>query len=69
MPLRASVAHCVYTNGKDGYISGCGFRAAYNKFWKVCPYCTKPIHLLINGVNYDEDDEQYKERTKYRHEK
>ena len=39
---------CEYTKNKHGFISGCGMRAAYNKHWRYCPYCGKPIAKLIN---------------------
>ena len=34
---------CEYFKTKHGYTSGCGYVAAYNKFWHYCPYCGKPI--------------------------
>lgn len=34
---------CEYIKNKQGVISGCGFRVAYNKTWKFCPICGLPI--------------------------
>ena len=44
--LRNTKLNCEYFKEKNGYISGCGFRAAWNRFWIVCPYCAKPIHII-----------------------
>lgn len=37
---------CLYYKTSYGYESGCGYRAAYNKFWHWCPYCRRPIVVL-----------------------
>lgn len=44
--LRNTKLNCEYFKEKNGYISGCGFRAAWNRFWIVCPYCAKSIHII-----------------------
>ena len=44
---------CEYFKTKHGYISGCGYIAAYNKFWRYCPYCGKPI--ITFSKKYYED--------------
>lgn len=38
---------CKYWKEKDGYVSGCGCRVAYNKFWHICPICGKAI-VVVN---------------------
>lgn len=38
---------CKYWKTKDGYVSGCGYRVAYSKFWHVCPICGKNI-VVVN---------------------
>lgn len=44
---------CEYIKPKHGYVSGCGMRAAYNSHWKYCPYCGKPIAILINVKDFE----------------
>lgn len=44
---------CKYWKTKDGYVSGCGCRVAYNKFWHVCPICGKNI-VVVNQSALDE---------------
>ena len=51
MPYRR---HCYYTQNKTGYYSGCGYRAAYNKYWKYCPYCRMPIMVLDRDAREEE---------------
>lgn len=47
-PLKRQKLHdCKYLKTKDGYVSGCGYRVAYNKFWHICPICGKAI-IVIN---------------------
>lgn len=48
----ARINNCEYFRTKNGYVSGCGFVAAYNKYWKICPYCGKKI-IVIN-IKYHE---------------
>jgi len=38
--------HCEYFKEQHGYVTGCGYRAAYNKHWWVCPYCGRLIHVM-----------------------
>lgn len=38
---------CEYTKNKNGVYTSCGFRVAYNKFYKYCPYCGRPIVKLF----------------------
>ena len=47
---------CKYWRKKDGYISGCGYRMAYNRFWHVCPICRKSI-VVINQKALDGSEE------------
>lgn len=49
--------NCEYFKTKNGYVSGCGFVAAYNKYWRICPYCGKKI-IVIN-IKYNESSEGY----------
>lgn len=44
---------CKYWRKKDGYVSGCGYRVAYNKFWHTCPICNKTI-VVVNQSALDE---------------
>ena len=44
---------CKYWKRKDGYVSGCGCRVAYNKFWHICPICGKVI-VVVNQRALDE---------------
>lgn len=48
----SNIDKCQYYKTKNGYRSGCGFTAAYNRFWKYCPYCGKRI-IVINQKYYD----------------
>lgn len=38
--------HCTYIHNIHGYVSGCGIRAAYNRYWKYCPFCGKAIVII-----------------------
>lgn len=40
--------YCLYIKNKHNYVSGCGLRAPYNKHWKYCPYCGRPINKIWN---------------------
>lgn len=40
------INNCEYFRTKNGFTSGCGFVAAYNRFWRICPYCGKKIIVL-----------------------
>lgn len=42
-----SIVKCEYLKTSNGYVSGCGIRAAYNKFWNYCPYCGRQL-MIIN---------------------
>lgn len=42
----ARTSNCEYFRTKNGFTSGCGFVAAYNRFWRICPYCGKKIIVL-----------------------
>lgn len=55
--------HCEYSKQEHGYISGCGKRAAYNRFWKVCPYCGRRIRNLSN-IYLEQGDKDAKEDKK-----
>ena len=47
---------CEYWKSKNGYISGCGFRVAYNKYWHWCPICHQGI-AIINKKTLDKSEE------------
>ena len=38
---------CEITKDVNGYYTGCGMRVAFNKFFRFCPYCGKPIVKLF----------------------
>lgn len=44
---------CKYWRKKDGYVSGCGCRVTYNKFWHTCPICGKVI-VVVNQSALDD---------------
>ena len=52
--MHYTVFRCQYIKDKNGYVSGCGYRAAWNKHWMVCPYCAKPIHIINKKANEEE---------------
>ena len=46
---------CEYRADKNGVYTECGYRVAFNKFMKYCPYCGKPIcrfFMKIGGRIY-----------------
>lgn len=38
---------CEVTKDKHGYYTSCGMRVAFNKFFRYCPYCGRPIVKLF----------------------
>ena len=42
-----SYSYCYYRQDRNGYISGCDYRAAFNRHWKWCPYCGKRISRML----------------------
>ena len=46
---------CEYRKEVNGYVSGCGMRAAYNKRWQWCPYCGKVIIVITRKANEEEE--------------
>ena len=42
---------CEYFKNQNGYVSGCGYVAAYNKYWKFCPYCGNSIIIVNRKYN------------------
>ena len=52
--IHYALYKCEYVKEKNGYVSGCGYRAAWNKHWIVCPYCAKPIHVISRKANEEE---------------
>ncbi len=37
------IESCEYRQTRNGVVSGCGIRVPYNKTWRFCPVCGKPI--------------------------
>ncbi len=54
---------CIFVKGQHGYLTACGYRIAYNKFMRVCPYCEKPICNLCK-VTEDAENERKAEVLK-----
>lgn len=48
-PKASSKQCCEYSKNKYGYVTGCGLRTVYNKYWRFCPYCGKSIVILFNS--------------------
>ena len=46
---------CEYRKEANGYVSGCGIRAAYNKMWHWCPYCGKVLIVITRKANEEEE--------------
>jgi hypothetical protein len=58
--MTQSLTTCVYLQEQHNYVSGCGFRAAYNKFWRICPYCGRHIVCLNQSMREkDRDNDIY----------
>ena len=64
--MPAAPAHCTYVKHSYGYVSGCGYRAAYNKFWKWCPYCGKTIVNISREASDKESKWDLEENKKKR---
>ena len=47
MANKKILNRCEYLKTQNGFTSGCGIRAAYNKRWIYCPYCGKRL-MIIN---------------------
>lgn len=50
---KKSKMSCEYRKDKFNYVSECGFRMPYNKFWRFCPSCGKLI-VVVNDKAHDE---------------
>ena len=57
-------AHVAYI--PNGYITGCGYRVAYNRHMHFCPYCGKRISNLSNMVLDAEKEENNGHKTHMR---
>ena len=51
--VRASKVYCEYQKRKYDVLSGCGVRVPYNKTWRFCPICGRPICKMEWGVKDD----------------
>ena len=57
MPKRKDVTYlkyCEYTKNRHGIMTSCGMRVPYNKYFRYCPYCGKPIAKLFKSWEVDE---------------
>ena len=65
--MPASKPTCAYIKYSYGYVSGCGKRAAYNKYWKWCPYCGKPLINLSRETSDKESKWNLDKEEKRKH--
>lgn len=60
-PDRPAGIHfvCEYLRQSHDYRTECGFRATgYNKYWIVCPYCARHIHIINRKYNENEEEDE-----------
>lgn len=51
--VRTKMLSCEYIRKKHHFVSGCGMVTTYNKFWRYCPFCGKPI--ITMNIKYNEN--------------
>lgn len=47
--IRELGGKCIYQRATHNWVTQCGMRAAYNRFWIYCPYCGKRILNLARA--------------------
>ena len=55
MDTSSRKLRCLYSRTSHGFLSGCGYRVAYNKYWNFCPHCGKRISNLSSMILNDEE--------------
>lgn len=54
---------CPVIKDIHNFVTGCGMRINYNKRMKYCPYCGKPLTILVNVGEENEDNDSCVSRT------
>lgn len=47
---------CPVMKNIHNFVTGCGMRLNYNRQMKYCPYCGKPLTILIKVGEEDEEN-------------